>query len=388
MTSTDAKPLTAPIKALPAPWYTSQAMFELEKRAIFSKRWLFTTHTSRVPKPGNWVLYQITDYNYVVAHERTGIKAYVCIDNGEATLNGATEGLEVSQIDVLFGFDFQAHLGKFRSAHVHVDRQAFVWVNLDQSEKPEFSWENDFEAIDRQPRHAAWYKPQSYVYDHTWVIEAHYNWKLAADNWNECYHCKTTHPDIPDMMDISSHSVEPNRAWMLHNSPPPASPEVAEENKKKGIGFFSSYCWPNVSITIAKNLIYNQRFIPVSPSKTIVTYEVFRVDGESVEDFNHHHVLIKRVMEEDKALCVAAQNNIERGVFVNGDLHPRLEIGSLYFQQLTREAVIEHVEIEDKVAHEIWPAGRATHNFKMVSGAASRDRLAAPSTQALPQVTS
>lgn len=36
-----------PLKALPASWYRSPGMYELERRAIFSKKWILTTHKLR-----------------------------------------------------------------------------------------------------------------------------------------------------------------------------------------------------------------------------------------------------------------------------------------------------------------------------------------------------
>ncbi|KAM5341444.1 hypothetical protein ACJ41O_014475 [Fusarium nematophilum] len=68
---------------------------------------------------------------------------------------------------------------------------------------------------------------------------ADYNWRLAADNYNECYHCKTTHPDIPDAVDLASYSVDVQRAWFHHNGS--TEREVTPEQKEKGLLVWSSY---------------------------------------------------------------------------------------------------------------------------------------------------
>ena len=47
------------IRALPANWYTSQEMYELERRAIFSRKWLIITHHLRLKEPGDFLRYQI-----------------------------------------------------------------------------------------------------------------------------------------------------------------------------------------------------------------------------------------------------------------------------------------------------------------------------------------
>lgn len=62
----------APRRALPAEWYTSEAMYQLERRAIFSKRWLITTHKARIPKPGTWQEYEIAGFHMVLVHDTAG----------------------------------------------------------------------------------------------------------------------------------------------------------------------------------------------------------------------------------------------------------------------------------------------------------------------------
>ena len=64
-------------------------------------------------------------------------------------------------------------------------------------------------------------------------------------------------------------------------------------------------------------------------------------------------------MREDKVLCHAAQKNLERGVFVNGLMHPKFEKAPLFFQKGVREAVAEHWQGEKASGGEIWPASRA-----------------------------
>jgi len=61
-------------------------------------------------------------------------------------------------------------------------------------------------------------------------------------------------------------------------------------------------------------------------------------------------------MSEDKALCDLAQKNINAGVFVNGEMHPVMEKGPLFFQKLVRENVTDHFKKEQTSKQEIWPA--------------------------------
>jgi hypothetical protein len=85
-------------------------------------------------------------------------------------------------------------------------------------------------------------------------------------------------------------------------------------------------------------------------------YEVYRHKDASDDDFNLISDMYKRIMSEDKYLCIQSQKNLNAGVFVNGELHPEMEKGPLHFQKTVRDVVVEHHKKEEAAGHEIWPA--------------------------------
>jgi hypothetical protein len=85
-------------------------------------------------------------------------------------------------------------------------------------------------------------------------------------------------------------------------------------------------------------------------------YEVYRHKDATDEAFNLISDMYKRIMSEDKYLCVYSQKNLNAGVFVNGQLHPEMEKGPLHFQKTVRGVVTGHFAKEKTVGHEIWPA--------------------------------
>lgn len=99
-----------------------------------------------------------------------------------------------------------------------------------------------------------------------------------------------------------------------------------------------------------------QKFMPISPTKSTIYYEVYRNRHSSEEDFQLINTMYKRIMTEDKTLCNLAQQNLNAGVFVNGELHPKMEKGPLYFQKVCREIVTEWHKREKEAKQEIWPA--------------------------------
>lgn len=55
-------------------------MYELEKRAIFSMKWLCVSHSMRFKKAGDFVKYEIAGYAFFVTRDRqNNIKAFLNI---------------------------------------------------------------------------------------------------------------------------------------------------------------------------------------------------------------------------------------------------------------------------------------------------------------------
>ncbi|KAH1391303.1 hypothetical protein KXW40_005949 [Aspergillus fumigatus] len=371
------------IRALPSSWYTSQEMYELERRAIFSRKWLLTTHKLRLPNPGDWLRYEVSGFQFVLVKDRDGnINAFhnvcrhrafpvVTEEKGTSRIfackyHGWSYGLngklaKAPGYQELDGFDKSKN--GLLPIHVHIDANGFIWVNLDAGEKPEVAWEDDFKGMDRLPRyeHVKW---DDFAFDHTWEQEGEYNWKILADNYNECYHCPTTHPDIPSIADLSAYSVEVRDGGIIHDG------RSKPEQVAAGLNPASTFFFPNASLTVSPHFFFMQRFVPLSPTRSIMKYEVYRNTKSSDEDFEKINQIYKRIMSEDKYLCDLTQKNLNAGVFVNGELHPEMEKGPLYFQKTVRDLVVEHYEREQKAKQEIWPARQN------LPKTATKDRLA------------
>ena len=99
-----------------------------------------------------------------------------------------------------------------------------------------------------------------------------------------------------------------------------------------------------------------QRFLPNGPKKSSMHYQIFRNKNSTNEQFELIHKLYAKVVSEDKILCELAQKNLNAEIFVNGEMHPRLEKGPLFFQQVTRKIIREHYEREKTAKKEVWPA--------------------------------
>ncbi|KAF7544089.1 hypothetical protein G7Z17_g10227 [Cylindrodendrum hubeiense] len=341
-----AKGETTAAGALPATWYTSPEMYELERRAIFSKKWLLTTHKLRLPESGDWLRYEVAGFEFVVCKDRTGsINAFhnvcrhrafpiVTEEKGHNSVlsckyHGWSYGLngklaKAPGYQDLEGFDKAQN--SLLPIHVHVDGNGFIWVNMDGGVKPEIAWSDDFNGLNQQKRFAA-YDFDDYDFDHTWEMEGEYDWKILADNHNECYQYKTS-----------------------QSTPMMAEPSSTPEQIERDFLDSSTYYFPNASMNVTPHLFFLQRFVPSSSGKSIMKYEVYRNKNASDDDFKVTNDIYKRILTEEESIFASAQNNLIDGAFVNG------QNGPLLFQNSVRDLIEAHYKREQEANREIWPA--------------------------------
>ena len=225
---------------------------------------MFITHKSRLAEPGDFLKYEVAGYGFVISKDRKGEinafhnvcrhRAYPFVEKecGKASIfacryHGWSYGLDgrlakAPNYQDIPGFDKSKN--GLLPIHVHVDANGFIWVNLDTKETPEVSWEESFDNVDKQERFNE-LNFDDYMLDHTYENQGEFNWKILSDNFNECYHCPTTHPDIPNFLEVGNHTVETKDGHMQHDH---ASPP---EQKAKGLNVYSTYYFPNVSMSVS-----------------------------------------------------------------------------------------------------------------------------------------
>jgi len=252
------------VRALPASWYTSQDMYELERRAIFSRKWLLMTHKLRLTEPGSFLRYNVAGFDFVLTSDRSGQihafhnvcrhRAYPVVESDQGTAkilacryHGWSYGLN-GKLAKAPGYQDLESFDKSQNGllpiHVHIDTNGFVWINLDGKETPEVAWEDDFDAVDDQPRLKEFDFGEDYEFDHSWEMDGGYNWKILADNFNECYHCQNTHPDVPSLANLESYDVYPKAGYIQHDA------ATTDDQKAVGLRIASTYYFPNSSMTV------------------------------------------------------------------------------------------------------------------------------------------
>lgn len=361
---------TPPSGALPASWYRSSAMYELERRAIFSKKWILLTHSIRISQPGDYLSFTYAGFSFFVIRDKDNQirahhnicrhRAYPIVQqpSGNAKIlsckyHGWSYGLKgnlakAPRYDSVKAFDKSQH--SLFPIHVHVDKVGFVWVNL-QAGEPDVAWKDEFSGSDEKPILHEFDFDAEFKFDHQWDMDVKANWKSLIDNYNECYHCQTSHPLIAGVSDLTKYKVEPSLGCLEHTI---VNKNLEDNSFRRSITFFP----PCTSVTVTEHFFYIQRMIPVSETESRIENEVYRHKDATDEKFKALCDFYTQVLEEDKELCEGAQLNLSGGVYITGELHPEKEKGPLHFQSSVRKDVMEHRQKEEKAGHEIWPAAQ------------------------------
>ncbi|KAH7055995.1 iron-sulfur cluster-binding protein [Macrophomina phaseolina] len=134
----------------PDDWWTGDSLFDLERRAIFSKQWTFISHQSNFTRPGDYHTYELANFpiflilgkDHVIRafHNVCRHRAYTITKkkSGSSTVLGCryhgwsydTRGrlVKAPAFDNIASFD-RSQNGLFE-IHTHTTRQGFIFVNL------------------------------------------------------------------------------------------------------------------------------------------------------------------------------------------------------------------------------------------------------------------
>ena len=204
---------TAIRTTLPGTAYHSDETWALDKERVFYRNWVYVGRTERVSKPGTWLRVEIADESILVVRGKDDeLRAFynvcrhrgsrICDDEqGEVrshlrcpyhawgyALDGTlvtTPMIEKDEID-------RASTSLWP---VHVDVWAgFVFVNLSR-EEPRPLLEHLADQMD-DPLALAKYGLADLRIAHITTNEVQANWKIVLENYNECLHCPTIHPEL------------------------------------------------------------------------------------------------------------------------------------------------------------------------------------------------
>jgi phenylpropionate dioxygenase-like ring-hydroxylating dioxygenase large terminal subunit len=168
-----------------------------------------------------------------------------------------------------------------------------------------------------------------------WEVAA--NWKIATENFLECYHCAVAHPGFSAMVETSSGEYRlERRPWHL-----------SQFGRLKDTGGAPlpegqfHLLWPNTGINVfpgRPNLSIGP-ILPIAPDRTRRILDYFFAPGEDdawIEEFLEFDDQVGR---EDARLVESVQRGAGSGVIPEGRLLPESEQLVAAFQARVSEAV-------------------------------------------------
>ncbi|HKF15371.1 MAG TPA: aromatic ring-hydroxylating dioxygenase subunit alpha [Gaiellaceae bacterium] len=168
-----------------------------------------------------------------------------------------------------------------------------------------------------------------------WEVEA--NWKIACENFLECYHCPVAHPGFSGVVDVSpdNYALETGE-WHWSQFGQLRSRGDAE----LPVGQFH-FIWPNTGINIfpgQKNLSIGP-MLPLSPDRTRRILDYFFAPDASEEWIAELTEFDDEVGREDRRLVELVQRGAGSGAIAEGRLLPESERLVAGFQARVREAL-------------------------------------------------
>ncbi|KZT36529.1 ISP domain-containing protein [Sistotremastrum suecicum HHB10207 ss-3] len=355
-------------------WNRSEEVYELERRAIFSKVWLLVCHKARLQNIGDYASFEIAGFPFFLVKDKEGnINAFhnvcrhrafpiVTKESGNAPILGCRyHGWSYSHSGSLIKapkFDevpaFDKSTQSLFPIHVHVNEHGFVFVNFDAAETP-ISYEEHFRGIETQ-----WisFNESEYNYLWSWSLEGDFHWSTFMDGYQECYHCRVAHPGFAQTLELETYTVSPGSNFASHQVQQKGSAEPKEDGAEK-TGTESpsfTFVFPNGGVTITSGIWYMMRCVPVGAHKTRLEYDVYGRKDVPEERIREAYKFFEQVEREDWDLCQKTQKNLNVGIYDRGFLHPQRENGVLYYQSLIRDMVMEHFEAELEKGEKIFPA--------------------------------
>ncbi|MBY4382359.1 aromatic ring-hydroxylating dioxygenase subunit alpha [Rhodococcus fascians] len=349
------------ISTLPGRYYTDPAIFELEQEKIFEELWICAVRAADLDKPGAFRTVQIGRESVIVTRTRTGaIKAYlnVCAHRGaRICMEDKGEVKRSFQCPYhAWTYDLDGKLiaapnltkmpdidrNRYGLASVSVEEWlGYVWVNL--SDNPA-SFDTtvvqdirdrlgDVESIDR-------YKIEDLGLGRRVSYDVKANWKLIIENFMECYHCATIHPELtevlPEFADgyaaqyYVGHGAEFGesvKGFTLDGSEGHDSiPGIAPEQDRR---YYAITVRPQVFVNLVPDHVIIHRMYPLAADRTLVECDWLYLPGvvASGRDLQKSVELFHRVNLQDFEACERCQPAMssrkyrDGGVLVGSEHH-------------------------------------------------------------------
>ncbi len=301
-------------RGLPAWTYHSQAMFELERDALFLTHWQVAGHENDIPAPGDWLTFDLLGERALVMRGQDGVVrafhnlcrhrgarvvdgeqgqckgAIVCpfhgwVYNLDGTLRGAAQPSSFGEIEKA---DFGLKPVEMQTFH------GFLFLRFHPGPQPDVAtllapYDADFAAYRARGLVPA---PRP-----DWHTDLPVNWKSVRDVDNEGYHVPMAHPALQDLygrdyrdlyldgglhVSVGYFGDAPGRRWSVQQY-------VKHAPRQDWLPDYLQTAWtyygifPNTVFSFTPEAIQYYQDIPLGPGLTRLTGRPYRQPDETRE---------------------------------------------------------------------------------------------------------
>ena len=332
---------------LPWSWYGDADVLAREQELVFRRTWQYAGRVDLVREPGARLIARAGDVPVVVVRGRDGeLRAFVnvCRHRGSVLVaeDGRSETIQCPYHAWTYELDGRLRaapraeaegldVGGLSLVPVAVDAWGpFVFVNAAGEEAAPLA-----ETLGELPEllRAGGVDVDALVFELRAPFEVEANWKIAAENYLECYHCPVAHRDFSAEIDVRPES------YVLEERATFAS-QHARSRGGSETGQFH-FVWPNLKINVypgRPNLSIGPIF-PAGAGRTVGFLDYFFAADANAEWKRDLLEFDDQVGAEDRTLVESVQRGVTSGAIDEGRLLPESERLIAWFQRHVRAAV-------------------------------------------------
>lgn len=290
------------LRTLPGDAYYSPEIFAQEQEKIFEQMWICAVRASDVAKPGDFKTVQIGRESLIISRNRKKEPraffnvcrhrgAKVCSDESgtgkrsfQCPYHAWTYDLDgklIAAPNLTKMPDIGREEYALHKAHIR-EWLGYLWVCV-ADEPPSFedtvmgavrSRLGDIESIDH-------YQVENLEVGKRIVYDVKANWKLIVENFMECYHCATIHPELTEVLPEFADGLaaqffvghgaefgEDIKGFTVDGSDGVDKiPGVTEDQDRR---YFAVTIRPNVFLNLVPDHVILHRMFPLAADRTIV----------------------------------------------------------------------------------------------------------------------
>jgi Rieske 2Fe-2S family protein len=184
------------------------------------------------------------------------------------------------------------------------------------------------------------------------VYEVEANWKIIVENYNECLHCPSIHPELVQVVplfrfgEVWDEETRDDGNWMIDGatsftangkSELPRFPDLEPEDYRM---YYGSYEFPNLMLNLHPDCVMYYIGFPKGPTRTQVVSEyLFRPEVIADEDAFKPQPVVDfwdLISKQDWDVCARAQTGVGSRSFKAG-VYPRQDRFLYNFNEEWRE---------------------------------------------------